>query len=81
MRKALSLLIKAAVSGLLLYFALNCVDVATVAARLSQIDPGWVVLGLLLLLVQLFVLAVRWRLIVSRCGAELAVRRRPSASI
>jgi uncharacterized membrane protein YbhN (UPF0104 family) len=73
MRKALSLLIKAAVSGLLLYLALRTVDVAAVAGRLSQIDPGWIGLGLILLFVQLFVLSVRWRQIIHRCGAELAL--------
>lgn len=71
MRKALSLLIKAAVSGLLLYFTLAAVNIGAVKDRLGQIDPRWIGLGLLLLLVQVFVLAVRWRLIVIRCGANL----------
>ena len=71
MRKALSLVVKAAVSGLLLYLALRTVDIASVKDRLSQVDLRWVGLGLLLLLVQIFVLAMRWRLIVIRCGANL----------
>jgi glycosyltransferase 2 family protein len=71
MRKALSLVVKAAVSGLLLYLALRTVDLVSVKDRLSQIDLCWIGLGLPLLLVQVFVLAVRWRLIVIRCGANL----------
>jgi uncharacterized membrane protein YbhN (UPF0104 family) len=71
MRKALSLLIKAAVSGLLLYFALATVHVGAVTARLSQVDFRWIGLGLLLLLLQNLVLSARWRQIVTRCGANL----------
>lgn len=72
MRKALSLLIKAAVSGLLLYLALSSVNVAAVVERLSQIDARWIAFGLLLLLLQIFILALRWRLIVIHCGAGIS---------
>jgi hypothetical protein len=71
MRKALSLLAKTAVSGLLLYFALRAVDIEAVRDRLSQIDPRWIVFALLLLLGQAFVGAMRWRRIVIGCGAML----------
>ena len=49
MRKALSLLAKVAISGLLLYFALKLVNIGTVAARLRQIKPGWIALSVLVL--------------------------------
>jgi hypothetical protein len=75
MRKALALIIKAAVSGLLLYFALAAVDIGTVKARLGRIDAAWVALGLLVLVVQTVVIAVRWQRIVIRCGASLQVGR------
>jgi uncharacterized membrane protein YbhN (UPF0104 family) len=71
MRKIISLLLKAAVSGLLLYFALNFVNLGTVASRLSRIAPGWIVLVLLALLVQIFLLALRWQHLVRECGASL----------
>jgi uncharacterized membrane protein YbhN (UPF0104 family) len=71
MRRALSLLIKVAVSGLLLYLALNWVNIGTVASRLSQLDPRWLALGLLVPLTQTFVLSLRWQTIVSQCGADL----------
>lgn len=71
MRKALSLLAKVVVSGLLLYFALSAVNRSAVIGRLSQIDLRWVGLGLLLLLLQVFVLALRWQQIVVHCDAKL----------
>ncbi len=71
MRKALSLLVKVAVSGLLLYFALDLVNVGTMASRLARIQPGWVAVGLLGLVVQAYLAALRWGEIVSACGADL----------
>ncbi len=72
MRKAIALSVKAAVSLLLLYFALRAVDIEAVKGRLSQIDLRWVGLGLLVLGTQLFVLALRWQRLVQRCGAGLS---------
>jgi uncharacterized membrane protein YbhN (UPF0104 family) len=71
MRRALSLLIKVAVSGLLLYMALNWVNIGTVANRLSQIDPRWLALCLLVPLAQSFLLSMRWQKIIARCGSDL----------
>jgi glycosyltransferase 2 family protein len=71
MRKALSLVIKAAVSGLLLYFAVHAVDMGSVEARFGRIDAVWLVFGLLVLVIQLCVLALRWRLIAIPCGATM----------
>jgi uncharacterized membrane protein YbhN (UPF0104 family) len=71
MRKVLTFLLKAAVSGLLLYFALRFVNIGTVASRLSRIAPGWIALVLLALVVQTTLLAVRWQQLVAQCGASL----------
>ena len=71
MRKALLLAIKAAVSGLLLYLALRAVNIQAVMDRFSQLDPRWIGLGLLVLVAQLAVVAIRWQQIVIRCGAAL----------
>jgi len=71
MRKIVSLLLKAAVSGLLLYFALKLVNVGTVAHRLSRIAPGWIALELLALVAQMFFLAGRWQRLLTQCGATL----------
>ena len=59
MRKAVTLVAKAAVSGLLLYFALDLVNIETVRDRLSQINPAWLVLGFLILVIQ----PSRWRFV------------------
>ena len=71
MRNAVSLLAKAAISGLLLYFALNLVNLETVADRLSQVKPGWLMLVPLALLAQTALLAVRWGRLLAACGAEM----------
>jgi uncharacterized membrane protein YbhN (UPF0104 family) len=73
MRRAFSVIIKLTVSGLLLYLALNWVNVGTVASRLSQIDLRWIAFGLLMPVAQTYLQTVRWQNIISRCGAELPV--------
>jgi glycosyltransferase 2 family protein len=75
MRKALTFVAKAAVSGLLLYLALDLVNIDTVRDRLSQIDPLWLLAGLAIVALQVVVLAVRWELIVIRCGTALTIVR------
>jgi glycosyltransferase 2 family protein len=72
MRRALSLLSKATVSILLLYFSVHSIDLGTLGARLSRFESGWGVLALLLLTVQIVPFAVRWRNISAACGAHLA---------
>jgi uncharacterized membrane protein YbhN (UPF0104 family) len=73
MRRLLLLLLKAAVSVLLLYFSLRSVDLSVVGERLSRFHPGWIVLSLLVLTVQVGLLAIRWSEIAAVCGARLAL--------
>lgn len=75
MRKVFSALAKAAISGLLLYFALNLVDLGKVATRLSQVAPGWVAAAVLVLLAQMVLLTLRWRQFVARCGGVFGFPR------
>jgi uncharacterized membrane protein YbhN (UPF0104 family) len=75
MRKAVSLVVKAAISGLLLYFALDLINIETVGDRLRRVDPYWIAFGLLVLLIQATVGAMRWELIVIRCGSGLTLAR------
>lgn len=75
MRKVLTFSIKAAVSGLLLYFTLAAVNIGTVMNRLSHIDVRWAMAGLFFLAIQLAAMAWRWRLLVARCGADLPYAR------
>jgi uncharacterized membrane protein YbhN (UPF0104 family) len=73
MRTAISLLVKLAVSGLLLYFALDLVNISTVRARLGQVDAAWIALELVVLTLQVGIFAVRWRMITVHCGANLSL--------
>lgn len=75
MRRALSVLIKLTLSGLLLYLALNWVNIGTVASRLSQIELRWMALAMLLLLLQTLLLSMRWQKIIGQCGADLPLRQ------
>ena len=75
MRKMIFLFAKVAVSGLLLYFALDLINIETVRDRLRQVDLYWIVFGLLVLLIQALVAAARWMLIAIRCGADLTLLR------
>jgi uncharacterized membrane protein YbhN (UPF0104 family) len=72
MRRLLLLLVKAAISILLLYLSLRSVNLGVVGERLSRFEIAWIVPALLLLAVQVGVLAVRWREIAAICGARLA---------
>jgi len=71
MRRLLSLLIKAAVSVLLLYLSLRRVDLTNVGQRLSEIDLRWIALVVAGICIQVFLSAQRWREIVTACGTKL----------
>lgn len=73
MRRYLPLLLKAAVSILLLYLSLRSVHMETVATRLSQFDPLWIGLALVLLTLQVGLLALRWREIADVCGIHIGL--------
>ncbi len=71
MRRPLLLLLKAAISILLLYVSLRSVNVAALAERLSRVNAGWIVAALLLQATQVALQALRWRTIALACGASL----------
>ena len=75
MRKFLALAAKLAISLGLLYFALARVNLGSLAARLQQIEIVWLLAAFALLGLQAYVIALRWREIVLRCGASLSVAR------
>lgn len=75
MPKLISLLLKAVASGLLLYLALNWVNIEAVDRRLSHIAPGWLALGVLAMLLQMMLTAWRWQQIVAQCGAVFSFAR------
>jgi uncharacterized membrane protein YbhN (UPF0104 family) len=63
-----------AVSVTLLWLLARYVDVAAVLARLSALSPAWVALGLAVSVLQVGVLAWRWRLTAARLGIDLPLR-------
>jgi hypothetical protein len=71
MRRLSLLLLKAAVSVLLLYLSLRSVNLAVVGERLSRFHPGWIALALLVLTLQVGLMAIRWSEIAAVCEARL----------
>jgi len=63
-----------AVSVGLLWAVSRRVDVGGVLARLAELAPGWVALGLAVSVAQVGVLAWRWRYTARRLGMELPLR-------
>lgn len=71
MRRVLFLLLKAAVSALLLYLSLRAVHLETVGTRLAGAKASWLAAAAALGVVQLFLLAARWREIANAGTAQL----------
>ena len=63
-----------AVSVAALWLVARFVDVAAVLSRLSALSPAWVALGLAVSVLQVGVLAWRWRLTAARLGIDLPLR-------
>jgi uncharacterized membrane protein YbhN (UPF0104 family) len=68
------LVARAAVSAALLWLVSRYVDVGAVLSRLSELGPAWVALGLAISVVQVGVLAWRWRYTAGRLGIGLPLR-------
>ena len=71
MRRPLLLLLKAAISILLLYASLRAVDLTALGERLGRLDVVWIITAFLLLAAQVVLVAFRWRMIVMQCGSDL----------
>lgn len=63
-----------AVSAVALWLVARWLDVPTVLERLSDLRPGWIVLGLAISVAQVVLLAWRWRYTAARLGIELPMR-------
>jgi uncharacterized protein (TIRG00374 family) len=71
MRRAFLLLAKAAISGLLLYLSLRWVNFDALVGRLNRLEPGWLLLAVVLLAIQQLPLSARWRQIAISCGTDM----------
>jgi uncharacterized membrane protein YbhN (UPF0104 family) len=71
MRRTLLLLVKAAISGVLLYFSLRGVNFDALVERLNRLEPVWLLLAVGLMATQLLLLSARWRQIAISCGTDM----------
>jgi len=72
MRRFLLIAVKLAVSALLLYFSLRRIDLSTIGERLNRLELAWLAAGIAICLVQVALVALRWRQIALTCGASMA---------
>jgi uncharacterized membrane protein YbhN (UPF0104 family) len=67
MRQLLAFVLKAAVSGVLLYFAFSRVNFNLIGERLDRIDYMWLAAAVLIFIAQTILGALRWQRIVLHC--------------
>ena len=75
MRRVFLIVVKLAVSTLLLYFAIRRIDLGTIGERLSRLEFGWIVAAIAIALVQVVLVALRWRQIALLCGAAMTAQQ------
>jgi glycosyltransferase 2 family protein len=75
MRKHLGTLLKIGFTLLALLYVFSQVDVAAIGQRLLQANPGWVLLGFLLVNLSLVVRAYRWLLLLRGIGSPIRFGR------
>jgi glycosyltransferase 2 family protein len=69
MRNLLSFVLKAAVSGVLLYFAFARVNFDRIGQRLDRVDYIWLAAAVVIFIAQTSLSALRWQRIVRHCNA------------
>src|SRR3954447_6435822 len=72
MRRILLSALKILISAALLYFALRRINFYDLASRFDIASLGWIGAAIAAAFLQIFVGALRWRLISADCGAPLA---------
>ena len=70
-KKWLPLALKFAVSGLLIWFLLDSIDLAAARDRLVEVAPGMLVLAVAVLVVQIVISVVRWGVVLDALEARL----------
>ncbi len=68
MQRFLPLLVKAAVTGLLIFWSFRAVSLDAALDRIRDIDIRWMLAALAVLTLQVALQAIRWRSIVVACG-------------
>jgi glycosyltransferase 2 family protein len=75
MRRLLLSTAKIVISVALLYIALRKANFSDLVSRIDLASLGWICLGIAVVLVQIFVGALRWREISADCGAPLTAKQ------
>ena len=75
MRQLALIAMKFAISAALLYFALSRINLTTVAERLNRLDWRYIAFAIAIALVQIGLVAIRWRRVALACGAPLPMRQ------
>lgn len=70
-RKTVTLIVKLIITLALLYFAVSRINFNTVAQRLEHVAAGWVIAAILVMVMQTFIAAMRWQVILRRCGGVI----------
>ncbi len=73
MKKTVILIAKLTITLGLLYFAFSHANLGLLAERAQRLNVVWLLAAVIVLGVQTFVTALRWRSIVAECGATISV--------
>jgi uncharacterized membrane protein YbhN (UPF0104 family) len=68
-KKTVTLIVKLTITLALLYFAVSRINFDIVAQRLEHVVAGWLIAAILVMVAQAFLAALRWQIILRRCGA------------
>ncbi len=71
LKKWISVALKFAVSGLLIWFLIDSIDIAAARDRLFEVAPAMLGLAVAVLVVQIIISVVRWGTVLSALEAEL----------
>jgi glycosyltransferase 2 family protein len=72
-KKTLALIAKLTITVALLYFSVSRASLGLIAQRAQQLNFGWLFAAVAILSLQTVVSALRWRRIVSACGAAISI--------
>ncbi len=73
MKKTVILIAKLTITLALLYFSVSRANLGLLAERAQQFNIGWLFAAVVIVAMQTFISALRWRSIIGDCGATISV--------